>query len=100
MIITSLEIHNLGFKYNWINKHFRHLSLDYCFIKGHAQYTVFNVFDLVSYAGRYVNHCKNPEQREKSNNLMKKLIRGLYEYNSARNRNDEVINDSPATVQA
>lgn len=84
MLITSKAIHELGFKYNWINKHFKHLALDYYYLSGHAQYNIFNVSDLVTAIEKYKTPCKNPIQVKKSYDMMNKLKGELDEYN-ARN---------------
>lgn len=81
MTITSKEIHDMGFRFSWINKHFKHLALDYCFLSGCAQYNIFNVEQILIEISKYKTSCKNPTQVAKSYAMMDKLKKALHARN-------------------
>ena len=73
--INSKQLHNLGFKYNWINRHFKHLK-----ISNMGKVNVYVISDILKYSKAMLLQCyksKNIKQNHRSEKLFEKLIKEL-----------------------
>lgn len=81
IIAPSLIVNALGCRQCWVSARFSHVAKDYL-LYGHSQY---DVADMITVAEGYVSNCRNPKQKEKSEQMMRTTLNFLQGLKNGRN---------------